>query len=155
MRSHTAGGIIPSDRSGLVCKSSKQMLDMKRSTEAEVVGASDYLPHTLWVKMFMEAQGLGIKESVLVEQDNESAIKMEKNSKASAGPRSRHIDIRYFWIKDRSIHTFYSLSFCAKVSVRRPFPWYCFYADKSTTNNDQRGAPPPLLSSSVHCHLSF
>ena len=103
MRSHT-GGIISFDRSGLVCKSTKQtMLDTKRSTEAEVVGASDYLPHMLWVKKFMKAQGLGIKESVLVEQDNESAIKMEKNGKASAGPRSRHmIDIRYLWIKDRA-----------------------------------------------------
>jgi hypothetical protein len=99
MRSHT-GGIISFGRGGLVCKSSKQKLNTKSSTEAEVVGASDYLPHTLWVKMFMEAQGHGMKESVL-EQDNESAIKMEKNGKASAGPRSRHIDIRYFWIKDR------------------------------------------------------
>jgi hypothetical protein len=100
MRSHT-GGIISFGRGGLVCKSSKQKLNTKSSTEAEVVGASDYLPHTLWVKMFMEAQGHNITESVL-EQDNESAIKMEKNGKALAGPRSRHIDIRYFWIKDRA-----------------------------------------------------
>ena len=51
--------------------------------------------------MVMEAQGHGIEESVL-EQDNESAIKMEKNSKASAGPRSRHVDIRYFWIRAKA-----------------------------------------------------
>ena len=50
---------------------------------------------------------------------------------------------------------FLQSEFLRKVSVRRPFPWYYFYADKSATNNDQRGAPPPLLSSSVHCHLSF
>ena len=50
---------------------------------------------------------------------------------------------------------FLQSEFLRKVSVRRPFPWYCFYADRSATNNDQRGAPPPLLSSSVHCHLSF
>jgi hypothetical protein len=100
MRSHT-GGVISFGRGGLICKSSKQKLNTKSSTEAEVVGASDYLPHTLWVQMFMEAQGHTVKESIL-EQDNESAIKMEKNGKASAGPRSRHIDIRYFWIKDRT-----------------------------------------------------
>ena len=35
-------------------------------------------------------------------QDNQSVIKMEKKGKASAGPRSQHIDIRYFWIKDRT-----------------------------------------------------
>ena len=30
-----------------------------------------------------------------------SAMKMEKNGRASAGQKSRHIDIRYFFIKDR------------------------------------------------------
>ena len=100
MRSHT-GGVISFGRGGLICKSSKQKLNTKSSTEAEVVGASDYLPHTLWVQMFMEAQGYTVKESIL-EQDNKSAIKMEKNGKVSAGLRSRHIDIWYFWIKDRT-----------------------------------------------------
>jgi hypothetical protein len=40
-------------------------------------------------------------ESNVLAQDNESAIKLEKNGRMSAGPKSRHIDIRYFWIKDR------------------------------------------------------
>ena len=48
----------------------------------------------------MEAQGYLIRENLL-EQDNESAIKLEKNGRSSAGPKSRHVDIRYFWIKDR------------------------------------------------------
>jgi hypothetical protein len=34
-------------------------------------------------------------------QDNKSTIQFEKNSRRSCGPSSRHIDIRYFWIKDR------------------------------------------------------
>ena len=99
MKSHT-GGVMSFGTGGLICKSSKQKLNTKSSTEAEVVGASDYLPNTLWVKMFMEAQGYNILENYF-EQDNESAIKLEKNGRTSAGPRSRHIDIRYFWIKDR------------------------------------------------------
>jgi hypothetical protein len=99
MRSHT-GGIISFGRGGLICKSSKQKLNTKSSTEAELVGASDYLPNTLWLKMFLEAQGHRIVENVL-QQDNESAIKLEKNGRTSAGPKSRHINIRYFFIKDR------------------------------------------------------
>jgi hypothetical protein len=86
---------------GFIPKSRKQKLNTKSSTEAELVGASDYLPNTMWVKNFLEAQGYDIVENYL-EQDNESAIKMEKNGRSSAGPRSRHIDIRYFWIKDRT-----------------------------------------------------
>jgi hypothetical protein len=98
MRSHT-GGVISFGRGGLVCKSSKQKLNTKSSTEAEFVGASDYLPNTIWVKMFMEAQGYKLSENIL-EQDNESAIKLENNGRTSAGPKSRHINIRYFWLKD-------------------------------------------------------
>jgi hypothetical protein len=99
MKSHT-GGVMSFGTGGLVCKSSKQKLNTKSSTEAELVGASDYLPNTIWVKNFMQAQGYDITENIF-EQDNESAIKLEKNGRMSAGPKSRHIDIRFFWIKDR------------------------------------------------------
>ena len=34
-------------------------------------------------------------------QDNKSTIKFEESRHRSCGPNSRHIDIRYFWIKDR------------------------------------------------------
>ena len=99
MKSHT-GGVISFGTGGIICKSTKQKLSTKSSTEAEFVGASDYLPKTLWVKMFLEAQGYVVQSSIF-EQDNESTIKLESNGQISAGPKSRHIDIRYFWIKDR------------------------------------------------------
>lgn len=86
---------------GFFCKSSKQKLNTKSSTEAEVVGASDYFPNTMWVTRFLEEQGHSIIHNFF-EQDNESAIKMEKNGRASAGQKSRHINIRYFFIKDQS-----------------------------------------------------
>jgi hypothetical protein len=99
MRSHT-GGVMSMGTGALICKSSKQKIHTKSSTEAELVGASDYLPNTIWTKMFLEAQGHKIVEN-LFEQDNESAIRLEKNGRSSAGKQSRHIDIRYFFIKDR------------------------------------------------------
>jgi hypothetical protein len=99
MRSHT-GAAMSFGRGGILCKSTKQKLNTKSSTEAEFVGASDYLPNTIWVKNFLEAQGF-IVDGNLFEQDNESAIRLETNGRMSAGPKSRHIAIRYFWIKDR------------------------------------------------------
>jgi hypothetical protein len=56
MKSHT-GGVTSFCTMGLLAKSTKQKLNTKSSTEAELVGASNYLPHTMWVKIFMEAQG--------------------------------------------------------------------------------------------------
>jgi hypothetical protein len=98
MRSHT-GGLISYGRGAIACKSVKQKSTMRSSTHAEMVGVSDYLPTTIWVTHFMTAQGYPPITNVL-EQDNESAIKLEVNGRTSAGARSRHLDIRYFWIKE-------------------------------------------------------
>ncbi len=38
----------------ILCKSKKQKLNVKSSTEAEVVAVADYLPDILWLKQFME-----------------------------------------------------------------------------------------------------
>ena len=48
----------------------------------------------------MEAQGYKAKQTILY-QDNTSAILLEKNGRDRAGKRSRHINIRYFYIKDK------------------------------------------------------
>jgi hypothetical protein len=47
-----------------------------------------------------EKQGYEIEENLLY-QDNQSAMKIEENGASSCGKRSRHIDMRYFFIKDR------------------------------------------------------
>jgi hypothetical protein len=99
MRSHT-GGAMSFGIGAFLCKSTKHKLNTKSSTEAETVGASDYLPNTIWAKNFFGAQGYTLRENFL-EQDNQSAIKLETNGRLSAGPKSHHIDIRYFWMKDR------------------------------------------------------
>jgi Reverse transcriptase (RNA-dependent DNA polymerase) len=99
MKSHT-GGVISMGTGGLVCKSSKQKLNTKISTEAELVGATDYLPNTIWSRLFLEAQGHSIKSNIY-EQDNISAIRLETNGRAPVGCPSRNIDIRYFFMKDR------------------------------------------------------
>jgi hypothetical protein len=99
MKSHT-GGVVSFGIGAVMSKSSKQKLNVKSSTEAELVGASDYLPYPIWAKKFLACQGYVLKENVFY-QDNQSTIRFEKNGRKSCGPNSRHIDIRYFFIKDR------------------------------------------------------
>jgi hypothetical protein len=48
----------------------------------------------------LEAQGYPLNENAFY-QDNQSTIKFEKNGRKSCGPKSRHINIRYFSIKNR------------------------------------------------------
>jgi hypothetical protein len=99
MKSHT-GGVVSFGIGAAMSKSSKQKLNVKSSTEAELVGASDYLPYPIWAKKFLAFQGYELKDNKFY-QDNMSTIRFEKNGRKSCGPNSRHIDIRYFFIKDR------------------------------------------------------
>ena len=81
------------------CKSSKQKLNTKCSTEAELVGVSEYLPYHIWFMNFLQFQSVTVQKKVLL-QDNQSAIRMERNEWNSCTGKSRHIDIRYFFVKD-------------------------------------------------------
>ena len=58
------------------------------------------MPAICWTRYFMEAQGYTINDNILF-QDNKSAILLEKNGKASSSKRTKHINIRYFFITDR------------------------------------------------------
>ena len=99
MRSQT-GGTMSMGWGTIHCKSSKQKLNTKSSTESELVGLSEYLPYNLWWINFLKGQGYIISNNVIY-QDNESTIRMARNGRNSCTGNSRHIDIRYFFVKDR------------------------------------------------------
>jgi len=94
LKSHM-GGVISMGRGTIMCKSTKQKLNTKSSTKAELVGATDYLPNTIWACMFLEAQGYELEENFF--QDNQSAMKLEKNGRSSCGQKSCHIDIHFLY----------------------------------------------------------
>ena len=119
MKSHT-GGVISFGRGALSSKSSKQKLNTKSSTEAELVGTSDYLPTAIWIKNFLDAQGYSTDDCILY-QDNMSAMKLETNGRRSSGQQSRHIDIRYFFIKDRLCLEHIHLQHCPTAQMLADF----------------------------------
>ena len=80
--------------------SRKQKLNTRSSTEAELVGADDASVMILWTKLFMEAQGYGIKRNILF-QDNKSTILLENNGKRSSSKRTCAFNIRYFFLTDQ------------------------------------------------------
>ena len=76
MRSHT-GGCMSFGKGTIHARSSKQRLNTKSSTEAELVGVSEYLPYNIWIVNFLSEQGYHLDMNEL-KQDNQSAIRMEK-----------------------------------------------------------------------------
>ena len=75
-------------------------MNKRSTTESELVGVSEYLPYDLWQVNFFMEQGYDIRNNIIY-QDNESAIKMERNGRNSCTGNSRHVDIKFFWVKDR------------------------------------------------------
>ena len=99
MRGHT-GGCMSFGLGVLMPKSSKQKFNTKSSTESEIVGGSDYIPNVIWSGLFLKHQDI-ILQSSEFNQDNKSTMKLVVNGKRSCGLGSRHIDIRYFFMKNR------------------------------------------------------
>jgi hypothetical protein len=98
MKSHT-GAILTLGKGAVQSISVKQKANARSSTEAELISNDDILSKVQWTKLFMEAQDQKVKDNV-INRDNESSMKLEENGKASSGKRTRHFNIKYFYITD-------------------------------------------------------
>jgi hypothetical protein len=67
--------------------STKQKVNSRSSTEAEFIAVDDIISKVLWTKLFLENQGVEIFENTIF-RDNQSAMKMELNGKASSGKKT-------------------------------------------------------------------
>jgi hypothetical protein len=69
------------------------------------------MPQILWTQNFLNAQGYGVKNTI-VHQDNKSTILLAENGKLSSSKRTRHINIRYFFVTDLVKAKEISIKYC-------------------------------------------
>ena len=100
-KSHTGSCVVIGDVGAVHCRSSKQLIVTKSSTEAELVGLSDSANQGIFVRTFLIAQGYKM-EPVTIYQDNQSCMALVERGRSGA-ERTRHIQIRYFWVKERVV----------------------------------------------------
>jgi len=93
------GNVVTLGRGSVKNSSTKHNIVTKSSTEAEIVGVSDGLGENLGLMYLMQDQGYDIKPVVLY-QDNKSAITLMEKGR-STSRRTKHISVRYFFVKDR------------------------------------------------------
>ena len=98
-KSHTGSCVVVGALGAVHCKSAKQQIVTKSSTEAELVRLSDSANQGLHVRNFLMSQGYSLGP-VIIYQDNMSCMALVERGR-SAAERTRHIDIRYFWMKER------------------------------------------------------
>ena len=96
-RSHT-GGVVTLNGGPVITKSTKQRINCKSSTEAEIIAISDMLSPILWARNFLAAAGRP-PANVTLKEDNMSVMAMIDRGR-STNERTRHINIRYFFIHD-------------------------------------------------------
>jgi hypothetical protein len=98
MKGHS-GGTMTMGNGSVYSTSTKQKLVTRSSTEAEIVGVYDVTPQMIWTTHFLESQGVRIGRTVL-HQDNTSSILIERNGRRSSTKRTRHMNVRFFYIKE-------------------------------------------------------
>lgn len=77
---HPSGG-------GIVSSSTMQKLNTRPSTMAELVAEDKFLSKVLWVRNFLDAQGIPVESQVY--QDNESTILMCKKGREVLSKRKQ------------------------------------------------------------------
>ena len=98
-KGHTGAAMTLGD-GAIVSFSHKHKQNAKSSTEDELYGVSNAITKILWSLNFIRSQGYDVKHALLY-QDNKSAILLEVNGKLSSSKRTKHIKMKYFFIKDQ------------------------------------------------------
>jgi hypothetical protein len=98
-KSHTGACIMIGAAGPVSTDSTRQSIVTKSSTEAELVGMSDSTNQLIHLRRLLIAQGHPLGPAIIY-QDNMSSMALAAKGRPTS-KRSRHIDIRYFWIKER------------------------------------------------------
>lgn len=97
-RRSTSGGLISVFGSYVYWNAKQQKCVTLSSTESELYALSELMCEIIWTRSWLtQVFGDTIKESLLL-VDNQSAIQLADHD--SVHQRSKHIDLRYFWIRE-------------------------------------------------------
>ena len=99
-KSHSGMSMSITGLGSVLAKSQKQKLTAKSSTEGEIIALSDMSSDALGMRQFLIHQGYSEMGAVTIGQDNQSAMLMMNRGRTDLS-RTKHIDIRYFYLKDR------------------------------------------------------
>jgi hypothetical protein len=110
MRSHT--GVVMSLRKGATYSaSSKQNLNTKSSTEAELVVIDNAIAQALWTRNFYVAHGEYVHITKIY-PDNKSTILLAENSRQASSQWTRHLNVCYFFVTDKIKKGEVKVAFC-------------------------------------------
>ena len=110
MKSHT-GIYMTLGKGANYTGSCNQKLNTKSSTEAELVAVDDAMGQVLWTRHFLSAQGVHVPTTTIY-QDNMSTILLAENGRSSSSKRTRHINVRYYFVTDQVKRGYVKIAYC-------------------------------------------
>ena len=99
MKSHT-GAVLTMGKGTIIAISTKQKINNDSSTVAELVGVHGVLPMIMWSRYFFSSQGYKVVDTI-IQQNNQSAMLLEKDGRASCSRKTRALDLCYFSVADK------------------------------------------------------
>jgi hypothetical protein len=110
-RKSTSGYVFMLGSGTVAWSSRKQPIVTLSTTEAEFIAAAHCVCQGIWLKRILDSVGLKQKQCLTVLCDNSSTIKLSKNPVMHG--RSKHIDIRFHFLRNLSSEGSVELVHCA------------------------------------------
>jgi len=114
-----SGAVLTTGECAVLFKSSKQKVNTRSSTETELIAVDDILPTVQWARSFMAEQGYDVETEI--QEDNRSTMMLMKNGRLSSGKRTKHLDIRYFFVKDLLDRDIITMAHCLSENMIADF----------------------------------
>ncbi|TXG46384.1 hypothetical protein EZV62_028112 [Acer yangbiense] len=109
-RKSTSGYVFMMGSGAVSWSSKKQQIVTLSTTEAEFVAATSCSCQAIWLRRLLEALHYRQQGPILIYCDNVSAIKLSRNPVLHG--RSKHIDVRYHFLRDLCKDGTIDLIFC-------------------------------------------
>ena len=91
-------------------RSCKQSCVALSTAEAEYVALAGASQEALWLKYLLSDLNVNVNDPIVINEDNQSAICIAKNSKGH--PKTKHIDIKYHFVRDLVMNGEIKLHYC-------------------------------------------
>ena len=84
------------------------------------MAVEDAMGQVLWTRHILAAQGHHVPMTTIY-QDNKSTILLAENEKSSSSKRTRHINVRYFFVADKIKKGEVKVAFCPTTNMPADF----------------------------------
>jgi uncharacterized protein YlaN (UPF0358 family) len=107
-RKSISGYVFMKGGGAISWRSKKQPIISLSSMEAEYIGLTSAIQEALWLRKLNE--DFSNYEKIIINEDNQSTIKLTENP--INNDRSKHIDVRFHFIKERLDNKIMTLKYC-------------------------------------------